>query len=143
MGHVTLPLVRPLENGRSRLSRLFGRRGPAKREAELAAELQYLERVLASQPDDYLAYLQAGIVSGLLGDHDLAKAYLQQAVGLNPEDSLAWGNLGMAFGNSGDHFSASYCFAQALHLNPRDRKARAGKKAAMNWMEGLHRAVGT
>ncbi len=63
MGHVTLPLARPLENRRSPLSRLLGWWGSAKQEAELAAELQHLERVLASRTDDYLMYCQAGIAS--------------------------------------------------------------------------------
>ena len=117
-------------NQPSLVSRLLGRWSGGHGQRCLAEELQCLERVLKSDPESSSTHRQAGIVSGLLGDHHMAKDYLEQAVELDPQDAGAWGNLGMALGILGDHLDAIPCFTRALELDPDDPDAWRGKELA-------------
>ena len=128
-------------NRPSLLSRLFGGRGRAQRETELADELQRLERDLEEDPESASLHRQAGIAAGCLGHHRMASEHLLRAVHLDPEDAVAWGNLGIALGQLGDPFAASCHFAKALELNPRDRHARSGRQTALKRMDALQRTV--
>ena len=128
-------------NRPSLLSRLLGVRGRAPREAELADELQRLERDLEEDPESASLHRRAGIAAGRLGHHRVASEYLLRAVHLDPEDAEAWGNLGIALRQLGDPFAASCHFAKALELNPRDRHARSGRQAALKRMDDLQRTI--
>lgn len=128
-------------NRPSLLSRLFGGRDRAQREAQLADELQRLERDLEEDPEAASLHRRAGIAAGRLGHHRIASEYLLRAVHLDPEDAEAWGNLGIAVGQLGDPFAASSHFAKALELNPRDSHAKSGRKAALKSMDALPRIV--
>ena len=127
----TNALDQSLSNQPSLVSRLLGWWSGGHRKGYLAEELQRLKRVLDSDPESSSTHRQAGIVSGLLGDHDMAKDYLEQAVERDPQEARSWRNLGMALGMLGDHLDAIPCFARALELDPDDPHAWHGKEIAL------------
>ena len=129
-----------LSNQPSLLSRLLGWWSGGLRKRYLAEELRRLKRILESDPESTSTYRDAGIVSGLLGDHHMAKNDLERAVELDPQDVEAWGNLGMALGMRGDHLDAIPCFARALELDPDDLNAWRGKEVALGLLTARDRS---
>ncbi|MEY4936746.1 MAG: hypothetical protein RIS64_3105 [Bacteroidota bacterium] len=80
--------------------------------------IEFLEKALASQPNDFETIRLLGVAHGNFGNHQKAFEYFQRAVELQPNNAQAIYDLGSAFGNIGNILKANELHQKALQLKP-------------------------
>ena len=81
--------------------------------------LPLLRRVVASDPDIYIAQLQLGIAYARRKDYAAALPALQKALELNPESGIVHEELGLALYETGDTTLSGEHFEEAVKRMPR------------------------
>jgi arylsulfatase A-like enzyme/Tfp pilus assembly protein PilF len=88
-------------------------------QGEFESAITKLERVLQTEPDSAIAYVQLGTAWTRLKDYDKALPILQKAVALKEDSGLAQYELGLALFETGSWQDAAPQFEFAVALSPR------------------------
>ena len=82
--------------------------------------IEYFDKAIALNPNNYTALGYKGYCLGNLGRHDEAIASCERAVKINPNFAHAWGNLGFSYSKLKKFERAIECYSKAIKLDPRD-----------------------
>jgi arylsulfatase A-like enzyme/Flp pilus assembly protein TadD len=88
-------------------------------QGEYASAISKLGRVIQTEPDSAMAYVQLGTAWARLKDYDKALPILQKAVELKADSGLAQYELGLALFETGNWREAAPQFEQAVARSPR------------------------
>jgi choline-sulfatase len=88
-------------------------------QGEYQSAISKLERVIQTEPDSAIAYVQLGTAWTRLKDYDKALPILQKAVELKADSGLAQYELGLALFETGSWKEAAPQFEQAVSRSPR------------------------
>jgi arylsulfatase A-like enzyme/Flp pilus assembly protein TadD len=88
-------------------------------QGEYETAIAKLERVIQTEPDSAIAYVQLGTAWTRLKDYDKALPLLQKAVDLKADSGLAQYELGLALFETGNWKEAAPQFEQAAARSPR------------------------
>jgi tetratricopeptide (TPR) repeat protein len=99
--------------------------------------LACLDRALALNPKEALAWYNKGLALGRLGRYEVALACYDHALALNPQLAQAWYNKGVRLASLGRHEEALACYDRALAHNPQDPEAWCNKGLEL-WSLGRH-----
>ena len=80
--------------------------------------IQYLQRVLALEPQNFQALSLMGTAHGSAGSHWKAIDYFNQAIAVNPNVATTYVNLGVAQLNAGLEEDAQINFHKAVEIDP-------------------------
>lgn len=81
--------------------------------------LEYLERLMAKEPENHEAYLLKGLNLMELGAGKKAARALMAALAIDPANSSGWYYLGRVYERTGENRRAQNSYVKALELNPR------------------------
>ena len=85
---------------------------------DLPRSLDYLQRALELQPNDYQTVFMLGTANGIAGNNQLAVEYFARAVRLEPDNPDALFNLGSAYYNTGQDDKGAELHRRAQELDP-------------------------
>jgi tetratricopeptide (TPR) repeat protein len=94
-------------------------------EAKVKANIEYLEKQVRANPENYRFHFQLANAYVEGGDEENAKTSFETALRLNPKYVEALVNLGSLYSDLSQHGEAITHFEKALSLNPDDCKARS------------------
>jgi len=86
-------------------------------------EIRNYDKVIRSQPDDYLAYFNRAVAYAKIGQYQNAIRDYNTAIRLKPDYIEAYNNRGNIYGRHGEYKLAIEDFTKVIALNPRHFKA--------------------
>ena len=91
--------------------------------------IETYQEVLASRPDDFLAFFGIAQCYFDLKDWDTATTWWKKAVEINPKSSATYYNMGLAYENKEQYGKAISYFKKSLELDPDDKEVKVRIKA--------------